>query len=64
MVWQIIPDDRHSIVESQTGERRPIVIEVEMIQPVTRAYLSYWRAELKLVRQVVWLACSQSFERQ
>jgi len=64
MVWQIIPDNRHSIAESTTGERCPMAIEVETIRPVTRVLLSYWSAELKLFRQVVWFACCQSFERQ
>jgi len=32
-----IPDDRRSIAECPTGERRPMAIEVETILPVTRA---------------------------
>jgi len=55
-VWQTIPDDRRSTAECTKGERHPMAIEVEMILPVT--------PELKLVRQVVWLACCQSLERQ
>jgi len=35
MMWQTIPDDRRSIAESLTGERRPMAIEVETILPVT-----------------------------
>jgi len=63
-VWQTIPDDRRSIAECPTGERRPMAIKVQTILPVIRALLSYWSTELKLIRQVVWLACCQSFERQ
>jgi len=64
MLWQTILDDWRSIAESPTGERLLMAIEVATILPVTRAYLSYWSTELKLVRQVVGLACCQSFERQ
>jgi len=32
-----VADDRRSIAESPTGERRPTAIEVETILPVTRA---------------------------
>jgi len=37
MMWQTIPDVRRSIVESPTGERRPMAIEVLTILPVTQA---------------------------
>jgi len=36
-VWQTIPDDRRSIAERPTGERRAMAIEVETILSVTRA---------------------------
>jgi len=36
-VWQTIPDDRRSIAEYPTGERRPMATEAETILSVTRA---------------------------